>query len=145
MINQMTINTVSTVARMANKLWEDASFEELSADFENILSKTNEVCFIYVDSQEHPVGFIHISTRYDYVEGSSNSPVGYIEGIYVEEEFRRQGISRDLVKAAEEWSKLNGYTELASDCELENEKSIVFHKGLQFEEANRIVCFIKEL
>ena len=145
MINKMTISTVSIVAGMANKLWKEASFEELSADFEKLLNKTDEVCFIYEDLNGCPVGFIHISTRYDYVEGSSESPVGYIEGIYVENESRRQGVSRALVEAAEAWSKLNGYKELASDCELENEESIVFHKGLQFEEANRIVCFIKAL
>lgn len=145
MIKKMTSSTVLAVAKMANKLWEDASFEELSVDFENLLSKSNEVCFIYEDPQECPLGFIHVSTRYDYVEGSSDSPVGYIEGIYVEAESRGQGISRALVEAAEAWSKSKGYTELASDCELENEESIVFHKGLQFEEANRIVCFIKSL
>lgn len=32
-----------------------------------------------------------------------------------------------------------------SDCELDNEKSLRFHKKLGFQEANRIICFTKPL
>ena len=43
-------------------------------------------------------------------------------------------------------SSPDGYLEgIASDCELENETSIAFHKRSGFKEAGRIVCFVKPL
>lgn len=40
---------------------------------------------------------------------------------------------------------VEGCDELGSDCELENTLSIEFHNGVGFEEANRLVCFIKKI
>lgn len=144
MIKQMDMETIQTVSSMANKLWTDAEYDDLYNDFKEICDKNDQVCFLMYEN-EVPIGFIHASTRYDYVEGSQDSPVGYIEGIFVEETYRRNGFSKLLVAEVEKWAKAKGYKELASDCELENESSIAFHKGLEFAEANRIVCFIKEL
>jgi aminoglycoside 6'-N-acetyltransferase I len=83
--------------------------------------------------------------RIDYVEGSSSSPVGYIEVIFVEASHRNKGISKRLVKEGEGWSKSLGCRELASDTELHNKESQEFHKRIGFEEAGRIVFFIKEI
>ena len=35
--------------------------------------------------------------RHDYVEGCETSPVGYLEGVCVQEEYRQQGVARKLV------------------------------------------------
>ena len=35
--------------------------------------------------------------------------------------------------------------EFAGDCELINEDSLKFHMALGFEEANRIICFRKDI
>ena len=37
---------------------------------------------------EFPIGFAQCQLRYDYVEGTSTSPVGYLEGIFVKESYR---------------------------------------------------------
>lgn len=58
---------------------------------------------------------------------------------------RRRGIAGLLVKKAEEWGKTKGCSEIGSDCELGNYLSIDFHKGIGFEEANRLVCFMKKI
>lgn len=50
-----------------------------------------------------------------------------------------------LVKRAEEWGREKGCSEMASDCSLDNYLSIDFHNGIGFEEANRLVCFIKRI
>ncbi len=144
MIIQMNKETVEIVSKLANKLWSEADYNDLYEDFQEIIDKNDEICLLIYENGI-PVGFIHASTRYDYVEGSQGSPVGYIEGIYVEDNHRRKGYSKRLVKEVEKWAKNKGYSELASDCELENEDSIAFHKGVDFAEANRIVCFIKEI
>jgi aminoglycoside 6'-N-acetyltransferase I len=79
------------------------------------------------------------------VEGTENSPVGYLEGIYVEPSFRGRGIARQLLSAAENWAREQDCREFASDCELDNLESLAFHLGVGFREANRIICFVKEL
>jgi aminoglycoside 6'-N-acetyltransferase I len=50
-----------------------------------------------------------------------------------------------LVEFAKEWSISHGCSELASDCELDNEYSRLFHSQIGFEEANRIICFTMNL
>lgn len=68
-----------------------------------------------------------------------------MEGIYVEPEYRHQDIARRLIKKGEEWVKSIGCTQIASDCVLENTISYQFHLKVDFEEANKIICFIKDI
>jgi len=102
------------------------------------------VCFIkYVD--EKPVAFAQCQLRHDYVEGTKSSPVGYLEGIFVSEGYRKKGYAAELLSECERWARDKGCTEFASDCELGNADSFRFHMPLGFEEANRIICFRKDL
>ena len=52
-----------------------------------------------------PAGFAQAQLRRDYVEGSSTSPVGYLEGVYVEPDFRRRGFAQALLRACEAWAR----------------------------------------
>ena len=95
--------------------------------------------------EEHGAGFAQCQLRRDYVEGTESSPVGYLEGIYVKEGFRRSGLAKALLTACEDWAREQGCGEFASDCELANTQSLQFHMKVGFEEANRIICFTKKL
>ncbi len=92
-----------------------------------------------------PVAFAQCQLRHDYVEGADSSPVGYMEGVYVAEDYRRQGVAARLLHSCELWTESMGCTEFASDCELTNSESRLFHLGTGFTEANRIACFVKHL
>lgn len=132
------------LAKMASKVWDNDSIDELTNEFIDIADDPNSVCFIkYIDNK--PVAFANASLRYDYVEGTETSPVGYLEGIYVKERFRKQNFAKELVKACENWAEDLGCKEFASDCELGNDISLAFHLAVGFEEANRIICFKKDL
>jgi len=96
--------------------------------------------FVAEASPGHLVGFIELGLR-AYAEGCDSSPVPFIEGWYVDPEFRRAGVGRDLVRAAEQWARDRGFTEIASDVELENDVSIASHRALGYEETSRLVCF----
>ncbi|MEG1296969.1 MAG: GNAT family N-acetyltransferase, partial [Niameybacter sp.] len=99
------------------------------------------LCF----DEEQTVGFAQCQLRQDYVEGTQTSPVGYLEGIYIKADYRKRGLAHRLLSACEEWAKLKGCSEFASDCELDNEDSLKFHLSTGFDEANRIICFNKKL
>ena len=89
-------------------------------------------------------GFLEAGLR-NYAEGCDSSPVAYVEGWYVEPEWRRQGLGRRLVQAAEAWALGLGLSELASDCAIDNDISLQAHQALGFEEVERIICFRKTL
>lgn len=126
------------------ELWDDCVFEEEFEDYKSIIDSGSEVCYL-AKMEEKYVAFIHVTTRSDYVEGSTDLPVAYVEGIYVHANYQKQGIARKMIEAAEDWARHKGYKQLAPDTVVTNLASIDFHKKIGFTEAERIVCFIKDL
>lgn len=144
MIERAMPKDAAIIAKMAVKMWENHTIDELTIKFEGILDAEDSAIFIcFVDSQA--IGFAQCQLRHDYVEGTESSPVGYLEGIFVEPEYRHKGYAKVLLSKCEEWAKEQGCLEFASDCELDNSNSFAFHMNMGFSEANRIICFIKSL
>jgi len=134
----------SAVARLAVQMWDEHVEAELADEFGTMLAKSDCAIFLYTE-EDMPVGFAQCQLRHDYVEGTETTPVGYLEGIFVEAEYRHRGIARALLAACEGWAREMGCTEFASDCEIGNDASLAFHLKLGFAEANRIICFAKKL
>jgi aminoglycoside 6'-N-acetyltransferase I len=109
------------------------------------LLNSDGVVFVAEDDQANLIGFAEVSLRRDHVDGALICPVPYLEGWFVEASFRRQGIGRALMGAVEKWAMTGGYTELASDAEIDNSLSIRLHKLLGFFEVDRNVTFLKKL
>ena len=144
MIRKAEIEDLPIVAELACKLWPDHTVDEMRAEMAEIMIKPDAAYFL-VFAKDTAIGFAQCQLRHDYVEGTDSSPVGYLEGIYVAEEYRKQGVARELLSACENWAKSQGCTEFASDCELDNVQSLKFHLKMGFEEANRIICFTKKI
>lgn len=130
---------------MRQALWPHASLEEHSRDIARYLLSPDKWIGVAEDPKSVLVGFVEVSTRYDYVEGIDKSPVAYLEGLYVKESHRGHGVARSLVVAAEQWAKQNAMTEIASDVEIDNQPSIQMHKKLGFIEASWNVHFMKRI
>lgn len=144
MIRKAIPGDASILAKLSVELWPHNDLQEMCAEFEDYLE--NPECALFLSFVENePVGFAQCQLRRDYVEGTQTSPVGYLEGIYVQDGYRRQGIARKLLSACESWAREVGCKEFASDCELTNTQSLAFHLQLGFAEANRIICFTKQL
>lgn len=132
------------IARLAMQMWEGHDADELTKEFEALLG--NPSCAVFLcEENGNRVGFAQCQLRRDYVEGTSSSPVGYLEGIFVEEAYRHRGNARALLATCERWAREMGCSEFASDCELSNEASLAFHLKMGFAEANRVICFAKTL
>ena len=130
--------------RMRQGLWPDAPIEYLNFDMDDRLADPDYAVFIASGEDGGLVAFIEAGLR-DYGEGCETSPVGYIEAWYVDEHIRGQKLGRELVHAAEQWAREKGCREMASDTWLENEASIAAHLRLGYEEADRLVHFVKRL
>ena len=144
MIKTAAVQEAPEAARLAKALWPEHDAQELIREMEEAIAGSNSAVMLAYQGSE-AVGFAQCQLRFDYVEGTSSSPVGYLEGLYVAEGFRKQGTVRKLIQACEEWSREKGCREFASDCELDNEESLAMHLKLGFAEANRIICFHKPL
>jgi aminoglycoside 6'-N-acetyltransferase I len=94
---------------------------------------------------EGTLGFIEASVRKDYVNGTSGSPVGFLEGLYVVPQSRRRGVARALVERAIAWAREHGCTELASDSLLDNLEAQAVHRAIGFEESERVVYFRRDI
>lgn len=125
-------------------LWPGHTLNEFVQEMKQLIAQPDAAVMIAYHDND-PIGFAQCQLRYDYVEGTNSIPVGYLEGVYVREPFRKQGYARHLVNTCENWSKKKGCHEFASDCELENEDSLAMHLKLGFSETNRIICFKKML
>lgn len=144
MVRKATQADTLALAELAVKMWSDNTISELQSEFSDIICSQNAVCFIKYAGNKG-VGFAQCQLRNDYVEGTATSPVGYLEGIFIEEEYRHRGYAKELLSECEKWAKAKKCTEFASDCGTDNDVSLKFHLSMGFEEVNRIICFRKDI
>ena len=65
-------------------LWPHASEQEHRDEIGQQLRQPQRyINLVAYDRQEQPVGLVEASLRRDYVNGTDNSPVVFLEGIYV--------------------------------------------------------------
>lgn len=131
-------------AVLANLLWPHDTVAELKEILSDSLLTENEDGILAIDGEEI-VAFINVSVRQDYVNGSSSTPVGYIEGIFVLEQYRKTGVAKALIEHGEEWALSKGCVEMGSDILLENEDSVTFHEHCGYEAVETVVCMIKTI
>jgi aminoglycoside 6'-N-acetyltransferase I len=131
--------------RMRLALWPDDRLLRHQNEMREILSNPQELITFVAERPAGGLGaFLEASLR-RYADGCDSSPVGYIEGWYVDPDLRRLGIGRQLVQAAEGWAASRGCQEMGSDCELENQVSWSAHLALDYQEAERLIHFCKRL
>jgi aminoglycoside 6'-N-acetyltransferase I len=130
--------------QLRQALWPEAPAEYLAFDLDDRLADPDYAIFVMSNESGELVAFIEAGLR-AYGEGCETSPVGYIEAWYVVEHLRGQKLGRDLVHVAEQWAREKGAREMASDTWLDNETSIAAHLKLGYQEADRLVHFVKRL
>jgi aminoglycoside 6'-N-acetyltransferase I len=99
---------------------------------------------IIAPKYERLVGFLEASIR-PFVEDCDSDHVGYLEGWFVEPDSRHGGVGKELVLSAEGWARQKGCTEMASDADIGNDRSIEAHTNLGYVETSRLVHLRKEL
>jgi aminoglycoside 6'-N-acetyltransferase I len=140
------LQTLGAWAALRHELWPDASLAEHALEAQDVLQSPGQAAvFLALDAEGAAVAFAEAALRHDYVNGCTTSPVAFLEGIYVRQAYRKQGIARLLCKAVEDWALSLGCTELASDVEIHNGISQSMHLAVGFEETERVVYYRKPL
>jgi aminoglycoside 6'-N-acetyltransferase I len=125
-------------------LWPEVPEAEQLSGMADALARGHYVR-LAVTASGSVVGFVEASKRVDYVNGTNSSPVAFLEGLYVAQSFRRQGVARTLVESVVKWALDEGCSELASDSLLDNTVAHAAHRALGFEETERVVYFRRAL
>jgi len=139
---------------LRSRLWPDHPSDELAREVDAFLAGGGLwnlgtlalpfAAFVADSPESGLVGFVEASLR-PFADRCRTSPVGYLEGWFVVPEFRRQGVGRALVRAAEEWARSRGCHEMASDARVDNEVSERSHRALGYDVAHRLVHFRRDL
>lgn len=131
--------------RLRQLLWDGSSEDDQKGEMVDIIEDPESQ---FVAVAEIPggrlVGFLEASIR-SHVEDCDTENVGYLEGWFVEDDYRQHGIGGSLVDLAEQWARQRGCTEMASDAEIDNLVSQYAHAKLGYMETARLVHLRKEL
>ena len=135
---------------MRTLLWPEASIEEHCKELESVLRfhmyGTLPMTILVSQGEIGALtGFIEVGLR-SHADGCDPvRPVGFVEGWFVHEASRKQGIGRALMRSAEAWARNQGCLEMASDTWIDDETSLRTHQALGFEVVDRCVHFRKQL
>lgn len=136
---------VSEWFRLRKLLWDESTDDEHKTEMLDIYEhRETQLVLVAETSNGDLIGFLEASIR-PFVEDCHSDHVGYLEGWFVQSEFRRHGIGGKLVKAAENWARAKGCEEMASDAEIDNESSLKAHLKLGYQETSRLVHLRKDL
>lgn len=144
-IRELREKDIGDWLRLRKLLWDGVSDDEHKAEMLDIYEHhETQLVLVAEIGFGRIVGFLEASIR-PFVEDCNSDNVGYLEGWYVEPEYRKNGIGRMLVSEAENWARQNGATEMASDAEIGNDMSLRAHLKLGYEETSRLVHLRKDL
>ena len=138
------------LAELFHALWPAGSVEEHGREVRSLVDGsaklTMPIAVMVAESEtDGVVGFVEVDLR-SHADGCDPAQaVGYVEGWYVTEKYRRSGVGAKLIAAAEEWARGFGCVEMASDTWIDNEVSQRAHAALGYEVVDRSVLFRKRI
>jgi len=138
-IRQATPADVAVWAQLRLGLWPDA--DDPLRELEQSLADHDGAVFLACLADGEAVGFAEVRLRHDYVNGTDTSPVGFLEGWYVQPAWQGHALGRALLVAVRDWTRAAGCRELASDSRVEDERAHAAHRACGFEETERVVYF----
>jgi aminoglycoside 6'-N-acetyltransferase I len=144
------IQDAHEIAEMCELLWPGTPAAELHKEIVNLLTTGHcgtlpATIFVAQDETGKLTGFLQAGLR-SHADGCDPAqPVGFIEGWFVYEPLRHQGIGRALMRITEQWARAHGCIEIASDTWIDHSLSQTAHQALGFEIVDRCVHFRKRL
>ena len=97
------------LSELVKVIWPEHTLDELAEIISSYMNSESSAVFAEIVNGQY-VGVALCCLRHDYVEGCKTSPVGYLEGISIHEEYRHQGIGTMVVSECEQWAEEMFYT-----------------------------------
>lgn len=128
---------------MYRQLFPNNSDDALIAEMERIFKSGKRSAYVAM-IDDMSVGFAEYALR-DYANGCHSQPVPFLEGIWIDTDYRGQGIAKSLVSYLEQKARMAGFREFGSDVELSNYPSQLMHERLGFEQTEKVIFYRKVL
>lgn len=132
----------SIASIISNKSGEQ--FEVVFARIDNEMRR-RRCRFLTASIDGKVVGGVQMSFRREYVEGTTTSPVAYIESISIDDDYRDMGCTKALVRACEAYASMCGCHEIATDCSVSDESAREFLSSIGFDEVRQVSCFVHNI
>lgn len=98
--------------------------------FENYYNENNNAIFVAKEN-EKIIGYVYVQiTSVD--DGPMKNKEALIDGLYIVDNYREQGISKTLMSTAEKWAKENDVKYLYVNVLEDNIKAVNLYKKLNF-------------
>jgi aminoglycoside 6'-N-acetyltransferase I len=149
-VRQAQVTDLGQIAAMCALLWPESSAAEHGEEVEKVLvsgayGSMPAAIFVSEVDKGELTGFLEVSLR-SHADGCNPSaPVGFVEGWFVHESFRKSGVGRALMCSGEHWAGMQGCVEMASDTWIDEDLSQRAHLGVGFEIVDRCVHFRKRI
>lgn len=131
--------------RMRSLLWPECPPERHAREQASILADSAaQAVFVLDNNGSRLLGFVELSIH-PHAIGCDTNPVAYVEGWWVDELHRRKKHGRALLAAGEEWARVRGCREIASDCHAHNAASRASHLASGFQETGVLIHFAKRI
>lgn len=145
-----TLADVAQLTPMRCALWPESSAPHHAAELAAVLSGASQriyplMVFVAEENNGNVVGFLEANLRSAADGCDEKLPVGYVEGWFVVESKRGQGVGAALLQAAEAWARAQGCVEMASDTSIGNHLSQRVHEASGFTVSARSVLYRKTL
>lgn len=130
---------------MRRALWPECSPAAHESEMSTIIAdRSRQIAIMAVMDAGTCCGFVEASIH-PHAIGCETNPVGYVEGWWVDPDYRRSGVGRALLSAVEQWAIGLGCREMASDCLIGNEVSLTAHLASGYRETGRLIHFAKKI
>lgn len=144
-VKQLTPEYLGQWVHLRQQLWPTQTKQSHLDDGLNFIESENLTSFVLINEMQQVIAFADASIRHDYVNGCQHSPVVYLEGIFVDPQWRLKKCAKKLIRAIEAWGKSMGCREMASDAEFNNTASHKMHQKLGFQMTEKVVFFQKNI
>jgi aminoglycoside 6'-N-acetyltransferase I len=141
---------IGRLSRLREALWPQSSYSEHARELASLFAGTRNgalplTVYVAETADGDLIGFLEAGLR-SHADGcDARQPVGFVEGWFVVNGHRRQGVGRRLLAAAETWARQHGCAEMASDTWIDHVVSQRVHEALNFEVVDRCVHYRKPL
>lgn len=128
------------VAKLTAQLGYDVTASSVAERLSRILSRVDQRVLV-AEVDRRLVGWVHIAI-FEFVESGAFAVIG---GLVVESNFRRKGLGRGLMNAAEEWATQQGCSIVRLWSSAARTSSHQFYEGLGYRNIKTQYSFLKLL
>ncbi len=144
--NRMIVRTAQrgdagAVAALSAQLGYDEAVDEIRKRIEEIRAQGNGEVYVAVVPPDIIVGWVQVFALL-LVE---LPPLAEVGGIVVDSRYRRIGVGRGLMAAAEEWARQNGLATLRLRSNLQRDDAHAFYRRLGYRDLAASTLFSKAL